>query len=55
MERKFQNENRNEENVPFGAPNSVNWLGNTFLVVKVLLLLIAYIWLFSALYQRLFG
>ena len=54
MERKFQKESLNEETDRFGAPNSINWLGNTFLVLKVGALVVGYVWLFVALYHRLF-
>jgi hypothetical protein len=54
MEKKFQRENLDEDLDTFGAPNSINWPGNTFLVVKVGLLVVAYVWMFTALYHRLF-
>ena len=54
MEREFQKEGRDEKNEHFGAPSSVNWLGNVFLSVKVTLLVVAYIWLLTALYSWLF-
>lgn len=55
MERKFQKEGRDETAERFGAPNSTNWLGNLFLILKVLLLLIAYVWLFASLYRIIFS
>lgn len=54
MERKFQKDHLDEKVETFGAPNSINWLGNSFLVMKVSLLVVAYIWLFFSLYQHLF-
>jgi hypothetical protein len=54
MERKFQRERLDEHTGRFGAPNSINWPGNTFLVIKIVALVIAYVWLFIALYHQMF-
>jgi hypothetical protein len=55
MERKFQTEELNEADQKFGAPNSINWLGNSFLMIKVGLLAVAYVWLGISLYNQLFN
>ena len=55
MERKFQHDNLDETTFTFGAPDSINWIGNGFLVAKVVLLIVSYGWLLFALYQELFG